>query len=374
MFIVCLIVQILLWVEESEIQATGTSTLTPANNVILFIFSLINIGWTTQLVERWRHEERSFEEKFGLSGLTEEEEKSNLFRGKFMRNLEDDNLNYEYVPLWKKFLKVSYSTLISVVYAVLVITTVLMVFALKGYLVQTSASESTANAVPALLITLTTLIYNYLYKKISKKLTEFENHKTLSQFESSVVFKQYTIIFVNTFTPLFIYAFLESVLPQVQFCTTKTALNTFVSNCSLQVSNQMLAFALISFGMDLVNAALPYIKFKIREFLKERRQRATKTSFGLNHFEAIDSFFEEQRSMQSFMYNEEIDCTSTNYTDFVVRLTALTLFGPAFPFAYCLLYFNGVVALHTNKFEILMLSRRTMPVKSKRIGIWSTIV
>lgn len=74
------------------------------------------------------------------------------------------------------------------------------------------------------------------------------------------------------------------------------------------------------------------------------------------------------------MYNEEIDCTATNYTDFVVRLTALTLFGPALPFAYCLLYFNGVLALHTNKFEILMLSRRTMPVKTKSIGIWSSII
>jgi|JI6StandDraft_1071083.scaffolds.fasta_scaffold11530_3 hypothetical protein len=214
-----------------------------------------------------------------------------------MRNLEDDNLNYEYVPLWKKVLKVGYSSLISIVYAVLVIVTVLMVFALKGYLIQTSASESTANGVPALLIVVTTMFYNYLYKRVSKKLTEFENHKTLSQFESSVVFKQYTIIFVNTFISLLVYAFLENVIPQVQFCITKTTLGTFVSNCSLQVSDQMLAFSMISFAVDLFKAGLPYLRFRWRQFLKERRQRATKTNFGLNHFEAVDSFFEEQRSM-----------------------------------------------------------------------------
>lgn len=50
MFVVALIVQILLWVEESDIRASGTSALTPANNVIVFLFSLLNIGWTTQLV------------------------------------------------------------------------------------------------------------------------------------------------------------------------------------------------------------------------------------------------------------------------------------------------------------------------------------
>jgi hypothetical protein len=74
------------------------------------------------------------------------------------------------------------------------------------------------------------------------------------------------------------------------------------------------------------------------------------------------------------MYNQEVDNTAMNYTDFVVRFTALMLFGPSLPFAYCLMYFNGVVALHTNKFEILMLSQRTMPVKTKSIGIWSNII
>lgn len=181
-----------------------------------------------------------------------------------MRNLEDDNLNFEFVPLWNKILKMSYSSTISVVYATLVVCTILLVFALKGYLVQSNASISASENIPAILIAITALLYNYLYKRLSKKLTEFENHRTLSQFESSVVFKQYTIIFVNTFAPLFIYSFLESVLLQVQFCTLKTTSGIYTSNCSLQVGNQMLAFALISFGLDLVRAIYPYVQFRYR--------------------------------------------------------------------------------------------------------------
>jgi hypothetical protein len=57
-----------------------------------------------------------------------------------MRNMENDNLNYEYAPVWKKILKVIYSSLVSVVYAMVVVTTVLMIFILKGYLIETSAS------------------------------------------------------------------------------------------------------------------------------------------------------------------------------------------------------------------------------------------
>jgi hypothetical protein len=38
------------------------------------------------------------------------------------------------------------------------------------------------------------------------------------------------------------------------------------------------------------------------------------------------------------------------------------------------MYINGILALHTNKFQILMLSRRTLPIKTKSIGIWSSII
>lgn len=140
MFVISFLMQIMLWVEYSDLLATGTTTLKQANNVLLLIFSLLNILWMGSLVEKWKKEENSFSEKFGLSDLTEEQEKSNLFKGKFMRSLEDDNMNYEFVPVWKKTLKLFYSSFISVVFAILLVVTVLLVFAFKGYLVETNVN------------------------------------------------------------------------------------------------------------------------------------------------------------------------------------------------------------------------------------------
>lgn len=136
----------------------------------------------------------------------------------------------------------------------------------------------------------------------------------------------------------------------------------------------MLAFALLALFFDIVIAIVPYVKFKCKEYFSHQKQNAANTLFATNHFESIDQFFEEQMSMDSFMYNEEVDNTSVSYTDFVVRLAALTLFGPSLPFAFILMYVNGILALHTNKFKILMLSRRTLPIKTKSIGIWSKII
>jgi hypothetical protein len=71
-----------------------------------------------------------------------------------------------------------------------------------------------------------TLIYNQIYKILSKRLTDFENHKTISEYESSLIFKQFIVIFVNTFAPLFIYSFASRIFSSVDFCKIKTTAGT----------------------------------------------------------------------------------------------------------------------------------------------------
>jgi hypothetical protein len=66
--------------------------------------------------------------------------------------------------------------------------------------------------------------------------------------------------------------------------------------------------------------------------------------------------------------------TSISYTSSVIKITSLILFAPALPFAYCLLYFDGILAIHAQKYKILMLSQRTIPIKAKSIGLWKKIL
>lgn len=52
-----------------------------------------------------------------------------------MRNMQDDNMNHEYTPGWKKTLKTIYSTTISILFLGLVISTVIIIFIFKGYMI-----------------------------------------------------------------------------------------------------------------------------------------------------------------------------------------------------------------------------------------------
>jgi len=70
-----------------------------------------------------------------------------------------------------------------------------------------------------------------------------------------------------------------------------------VNNCSYFVSEQFM----VDMAVTIVNALLPYLLFKLSEYLEKRNLKSTK--FAYNFFEAIDDFYEEQDKMQTYMFN-----------------------------------------------------------------------
>jgi hypothetical protein len=71
-----------------------------------------------------------------------------------MRSMEDDNMNYEYAPQWKKILKQFYSTTVSILFLGLVVSTVIIIFILKGYMIELNYDSTTTSVIPAILIAL----------------------------------------------------------------------------------------------------------------------------------------------------------------------------------------------------------------------------
>jgi hypothetical protein len=78
------------------------------------------------------------------------------------------------------------------------------------------------NTIPAILIAIVVQIFNYLYTYLIKLITQFENHKTISSFERSLISKSYVVTFVITFISIFIYAFFSEYLDGDYMCTIRT--------------------------------------------------------------------------------------------------------------------------------------------------------
>ena len=78
--------------------------------------------------------------------------------------------------------------------------------------------------------------------------------------------------------------------------------------------------------------------------------------------------------MDSYMYNEEIDGTWLEYTKIIIIFSVLSLFGGIFPFAFVMLYLTGAIGLHSGKFEIIYLKKRSLPIRTNSINVWLIIL
>lgn len=63
------IIQCLLWTENSHIAATGTSSLTSLNNVLVSFWCLVNLLWTTDIIETWKQQERTLAQQYGVTKI-----------------------------------------------------------------------------------------------------------------------------------------------------------------------------------------------------------------------------------------------------------------------------------------------------------------
>lgn len=126
--------------------------------------------------------------------------------------------------------------------------------------------------------------------------------------------------------------------------------------------NQLQSYVIVDFILTIVAAITPYATFQIMQLLNPNPQ--TSAQLNVNHLESIDEYFEEQDKMSSYMYDDELDRSWLGYIKYISIFTSLALFGNALPLIYVMLYLTGIVGMHAGKYEIIYLSKRTIPMNT----------
>jgi hypothetical protein len=112
---------------------------------------------------------------------------------------------------------------INVVFVVLLAAVILAIFTLKSTLIIYEYPQSTITAVPAILIAITTQLFNYLYNKMIGILVEFENKKTIPEYETALTSKSFIVTFVVTYFAIFVYAFFSQYFQADTACSILTS-------------------------------------------------------------------------------------------------------------------------------------------------------
>lgn len=131
------------------------------------------------------------------------------FKGTFKRNLADNSLNKLTYSSFKKEMKVIFGICVSFFLICCSIAISVAIMFLKKKLTNENHSAFVINVVPPLLNFIAAKVFSITYEIVSRKLNDFENHRSITEFENSMINKIFIFNLFNTFNAFYIIAFVK---------------------------------------------------------------------------------------------------------------------------------------------------------------------
>ena len=159
--------------------------------------------------------------KWGMVGFEENEECRPQFVGTQIPSPVDGEM-FEYFPR-NEFMKrfVISSTIVSGCILV-VLGVVACIFVLKFTLSTMSVlvvgGTQTGGIIVSLVNAVQIQVLNLIYGSIAIALTDYENHRTETEYEDSLIAKTFIFQFINSFSPMFYIAFIKPFISDYDAC------------------------------------------------------------------------------------------------------------------------------------------------------------
>ena len=122
-------------------------------------------------------------------------------------------------------------------------------------------------------------MFGTLYKGLARKLNEWENHRTESDYIDALVIKTFCFQFVNSYATLFYIAFFKSGLSldgEAQFCVVGAS-STDTDACFGALWFSLFVIFVTQIVVNnFFEVGLPYIKLRVGRYLLKRRNLKAK--------------------------------------------------------------------------------------------------
>jgi hypothetical protein len=183
------------------------------NAVTVPYFSCFMAIWATLFLEFWKRKEATHAMKWGMTGYEAEELTRPQFEGVPMRSPVNGQ-EYLYFPAQEKLRRMTTSVMTISGFITVVIIIVASIFILKLFLSGIPSMSSSASIIASLANAVQIQVMNLLYGQVAVQLTDYENHRTDTEYEDSLIAKTFVFQFVNSFSALFYITFIKPYLVQ----------------------------------------------------------------------------------------------------------------------------------------------------------------
>jgi len=328
------------------------------------IYCFLITLWASWFLETWMCKERNASLRWGMVGFESSEGERSDFKGTPINSWIDgsyptkafDRVNKR----WRLQLSSSSLSLISCIVVGVFSATFFLKFWLKMHnQTQYSVFADIINA-------LSIMVLDALYKKFAVYMTNFENHRTDTQYEDSIILKLFVFGFFNSYCPSIYIAYIKQLIGDP--CT--------LDSCMGELGQTMLIiFGSRLFVSGLVKILLPRISRwmeRRREAAEMRKTTMPAASVAITNAPTdvnvtIMTSTEEQSKLEE--YNDVFD----DYNELSVQFGYICLFAPAFPLAPLLSFLSNFLEIRADGFKVLKQMRRAWPHGAEDVGTWYSI-
>lgn len=246
-------------------------------------------------------------------------------------------------------------------------------------------------------------VFGTLYKGLARKLNEWENHRTESEYIDALVIKTFCFQFVNSYATLFYIAFVKSGLNldgQEQFCVVGAGSSETDACFGALWFSLFIIFVTQIVVNNFFEVGMPYLKLRLGRYLvKRRKHKAIKqkqallsasdeslggeenaaagkpgklmpqrTRIEMNANDAFKSPAEDEFKLTQY----DTSCFD-DYLELALQFGYASLFVTAFPLVPLLALIGNWFENRVDAMKILWLSRRPEAKPAEDIGTWQMI-
>jgi len=303
--------------------------------------------WVTIFLEFWKRKESAYAVEWGMTHYTEREQPRPEFRGENVRDPVDGRMT-KFFPWYEKAKRVLLSQVIIWTLVGMVIATVVGIFVFRKVLntLGASASALITSALNALQIE----IMNAVGSIVSRKLNDYENHRTPTEYENGLVVKNFLFKFVNSYNSLFYIAFFKDQDTSVGGCQ-------YNDYCMTELQIQVA----VILGLTIIADNSIEILGPIFAGWKTARENA-----------AFDSSGKElQKTRPELEYDlAPYESTFEDWDELMLQYGYVLLFLVAFPLAPVLALVNNFIEIRLDAGKLSRFCRRPPPSGASSIGRW----
>ncbi|XP_038674776.1 anoctamin-7-like isoform X2 [Scyliorhinus canicula] len=339
-------------------------------------FGLVICLWGTIFVEMWKRVNAKLVYEWDVENFENDEPARPEFYG---TNVKKDPVTGEIEPYYPGTVRRTKMLLSLLVGALMVCWVFASLVGVVIYKTWARLKLSTSSPWESFLLTtvsgsllnvVSIIILAKVYHRIAIKMTDWENHRTQTNYNDALILKLFAFHFANSYSSLFYIAFLRKnnqkffqLLGLTDFEDNCGALNNCMSELSIQVVILMI-FKL--FPKLLTDVFIPWFrKTKDRICSRIKIRLSSKAS----RRSTVDDLIKKESKKPDLG-----DFTLEEYTEKIIQYGYQMLFSISFPLAPLLFFITILCDIRVDAKRLLWMYKRPIAFMAQDIGQWLTIL